>query len=132
MIISGVVLLAMLVKAIWKRYVHLQSQIPGLEKNWVADNAHHCIASFKGSEVSLKNVRDFTWSGKRDHDSKWIDTSVDTDEITDVWYVIDHFHKIKALAHTMLTFEFSDGQFITFSFETRREGDELTITKFEC
>ncbi len=124
MILSGSALLVMFVKAMWRRYVNLKSQIPGLEKNWVADNAHHCIASYKGSKVSLKNVRDFTWSGKRDHDSKWIDTSVDVDDITDVWYVIDHFHKIKGLAHTMLTFEFGDGQFITFSFETRREVGE--------
>ncbi len=108
----------------WARYVRIKSLEPGLDKEWVADCAKHGAATYKGSKVTMKNVRDFTWEGKRGHNSKWIDTKVDIDDITDVWYVIDHFHKIKGLAHTMLTFEFGDGQFITFSFETRREVGE--------
>ena len=60
----------------------------GLDREWVADCAKHGSATFKGSKVSLKNVRDFTWENKRDHDSKWINTKVDIDEIVDVWFVI--------------------------------------------
>ena len=108
----------------WKRYVRLKALEPGLDREWVADCEKHGTASYKGTKVSLKNVRDFTWENKRDHNSKWINTKVDIDDIVDVWFVIDHFHKIKGLAHTMLTFEFGDGQFITFSFETRREVGE--------
>jgi hypothetical protein len=124
MIFSGSFLVILFIKGMWRRYIYVKSQEPGLDKEWVKDCEHHSAAAYKGSQVSLKNVRDFTWKGKREYDSKWIDTKVDTDDITDVWYVIDHFHKIKALAHTMLTFEFGDGQFITFSFETRREVGE--------
>lgn len=124
MIFSGTGLFAMFVNAMWKRYVRLKALEPRLDLEWVDDCAEHATASFKGSKVSLKNVRDFSWKSKREHDSKWINTKVDIDEIADVWFVIDHFHKIKGLAHTMLTFEFKDGQFITFSFETRREVGE--------
>ena len=124
MIFSGSFLVILFIKGMWRRYIYVKSQEPGLDKEWVKDCEHHGTAAYKGSQVSLKNVRDFTWKGKREYDSKWIDTKVDADDITDVWYVIDHFHKIKALAHTMLTFEFGDGQFITFSFETRREVGE--------
>ena len=114
----------MFIKIMWARYVRIKSLEPGLDKEWVADCAKHGTATYKGSKVTMKNVRDFTWESKRDHNSKWIDTKVDIDDITDVWFVIDHFHKIKGLAHTMLTFEFGDGQFISFSFETRREVGE--------
>ena len=124
MILSGSGLVALFVNSMWKRYVRLKSLEPGLDREWVADCVKHGSATFKGSKVSLKNVRDFSWKNKREHDSNWINTKVDIDEIVDVWFVIDHFHKIKGLAHTMLTFEFSDGQFITFSFETRREVGE--------
>ncbi|MAH90634.1 MAG: hypothetical protein CMA11_02580 [Euryarchaeota archaeon] len=124
MIASGLSLIFISIKIMWARYVRIKSLEPGLDKEWVADCAKHGAATYKGSKVTMKNVRDFTWEGKRGHNSKWIDTKVDIDDITDVWYVIDHFHKIKGLAHTMLTFEFGDGQFITFSFETRREVGE--------
>ena len=121
MITSGLALLAMAVSSLWKRYVRLRAQEPRLDREWVSDCEKHAEAKFKGSKVTIKNVRDFTWKSKRDHDSKWINTTVNIDEISDIWFVVDHFHKIKGLAHTMLTFEFKDGQFITFSFETRRE-----------
>ena len=124
MILSGSGLLGMFVNSMWKRYVRLKALEPRLDLEWVADCEKHGLASFKGSKVTLKNVRDFTWKSKWEHDSKWINTKVDIEEIVDVWFVIDHFHKIKGLAHTMLTFEFKDGQFITFSFETRREVGE--------
>ena len=124
MILSGISLLFIFVKIMWQRYIRLKSLEPELDKEWVADCAKHAVATYKGSKITLKNVRDFTWKNKREHNSKWIDTKVDLDDITDVWYVIDHFHKIKGLARTMLTFEFGDGQFITFSFETRREVGE--------
>ena len=121
MITSGLALLAMAVSSLWKRSVRLKAQEPRLDREWVSDCETHAEAKFKGSKVTIKNVRDFTWKSKRDHDSKWINTTVNIDEISDIWFVVDHFHKIKGLAHTMLTFEFKDGQFITFSFETRRE-----------
>lgn len=124
MIFSGAGLFVMFVNAMWKRYIRLKALEPRLDLEWVDDCAEHATASFKGSKVSLKNVRDFSWKNKREYDSKWITSKVDIDEIVDVWFVIDHFHKIKGLAHTMLTFEFKDGQFITFSFETRREVGE--------
>ena len=124
-IFSGLSLLMLFPKVMWKRYTHLKSLEPGLDKEWVEDCAHHGVATYKGSKVTIKNVRDFTWSSdSKDRDPKWIDSEVDLDDIVDIWYVIDHFHKIKALAHTMITFEFGDGQFISFSFETRREVGE--------
>ena len=124
MVISGISLIFVLISIAWQRYVKIKSQQPALDREWVADCAKHGKASFKGSKDTLENVRDFTWKNKKEHNSKWIKTKVDIDGIRDIWFVVDHFHKLKGLAHTMLTFEFEDGQFITFSFETRREVGE--------
>ena len=88
MIFSGIALIMLFINVMWKRYIHLKSLEPGLDKEWVADCAHHGTASFKGSKVTLKNVRDFKWKNKRDHDSKWINTKVDLEGIVDVWFVI--------------------------------------------
>ena len=99
-------------------------QNPELNRNWVEECSKITTATFKGSKVTLNNVRDYTWVSKREHDNKWSKKTLDIEEIVDVWFVIDHFHKIKGLAHTMLTFEFKNGEYITFSFETRREVGE--------
>ena len=93
-----------------------------LDREWVDDCAHLTTAKIKGSKIELKNIRDFHWKSKREHNNKWIDGKFDLEKIRDVWYIVDHFHpKIKAMAHTMLSFEFEDGRFISFSFEARRE-----------
>ena len=59
MILSGTGLFAMFVNAMWKRYVRLKALEPRLDLEWVDDCAEHATASFKGSKVTLKNVRDF-------------------------------------------------------------------------
>ena len=120
-------LVAMSINALWKRYIRLMALVPGLDIEWVADCEKHGTASFKGETVSLKNVRDFTWKGKRDYDRKWINTKVNIDEIVDTWFVIDHFHKIKGLAHTMLTFEFADGN-LSHSLSKHGEKSVKSIT----
>ena len=73
-----------------------------------------------GDIIKIGNVRDFTWRSSRDHDVKWVTKDVDATKIKDVWFIIDHFHRLRALAHTMISFEFEDGEVLTFSFETRR------------
>ena len=41
-----------------------------------------------------------------------------------MWFIVDHFHSIKGLAHTYLTFEFGCDACLSFSFESRREKGE--------
>ena len=59
MILSGSGLFVIFVNVMWKRYVRLKALEPRLDLEWVDDCAEHANASFKGSKVSLKNVRDF-------------------------------------------------------------------------
>lgn len=120
-IISGSIILIILSRLSWLKFRRFRNLSPSLDLEWVEDCKGLCQAKFDGSIVELTDLRDFTWTSKRDHDGKWITTKVNVDKIVDVWYIVDHFHDIKGLAHTMLSFEFEDGQFISFSFETRRE-----------
>ena len=59
MILSGLGLVAIFVNSMWKRYVNLKSLEPRLDLEWVADCEKHGTASYKGTKVTLKNVRDF-------------------------------------------------------------------------
>ena len=78
-------------------------------------------------------VRDFTWRTTRDRDENWAENvEVDADDLKHVWFMVDHFHSLKGLAHTYLTFEFGDGTCLSFSFETRREKTSATIRGMGC
>jgi len=98
---------------------------PSLELEWAADCEHLTTATVDGNDLTFHMVRDFTWRTTRDRDEHWAEhVSVKIDELKDIWFMVDHFHPLKGLAHTYLTFEFEDGTCLSFSFETRREKGE--------
>ena len=98
---------------------------PSLGLEWAADCEHLTTATVEGSKITFHNVRDFTWRTTKDRDENWADeVPVDLDDLKDVWFIVDHFHSIKGLAHTYLTFEFGEGTCLSFSFESRREKGE--------
>ncbi len=96
------------------------------DRDWVADCARtpHFTLNEDEDSFTLHNRRDFTWRTTKDFDVKWDDWSAKISDIVGVWYVIDHFHKIRGMAHTMVGFEFSDNRYLMVSFETRREKGE--------
>lgn len=98
---------------------------PSLDLVWAADCEHLTTATVEGNDITFRMVRDFTWRTTRDRDEHWApEVKVKLDELKDVWFIVDHFHALKGLAHTYLTFDFEDGTCLSFSFETRREKGE--------
>ncbi|MDP6905874.1 MAG: DUF4105 domain-containing protein [Candidatus Thalassarchaeaceae archaeon] len=93
------------------------------DRNWVPDCAQtaHFTVHEDGDTFTLHNRRDFTWRTTKDYDEKWDEWSAKISDIVGVYYVIDHFHKIRGMAHTMIGFEFEKNQFLMASFECRRE-----------
>ena len=98
---------------------------PSLDLVWAADCEHLTTANVDGSSITFQMVRNFTWRTTRDRDEDWIEeVHVDAEDLKDVWFIVDHFHSIKGMAHTYLTFEFGSGTCLSFSFESRREKGE--------
>ena len=106
-------------------YTRVRPLQPSLELEWAADCEHLTTANVDGTSITFNMVRDFTWRTTRDRDEHWVEeVKVDANDLKDVWFVVDHFHSLKGLAHTYLTFEFGCGTCLSFSFETRREKGE--------
>ena len=98
---------------------------PSLDLEWAADCRHLTTATVDGNDITFHMVRDFTWRTTKDRDENWVENvPVKLDELQDIWFMVDHFHSLKGLAHTYLTFDFKDGTSLSFSFETRREKGE--------
>ena len=94
------------------------------DRDWALDNAQLARFEIEDDSVTLHNRRDFTWRTTRDFDENWDTWSFDPKDLKDIWYVVDYFHKIRGMAHTMIGFEFTDNRFLTASFEVRREKGE--------
>ncbi len=98
---------------------------PSLDLEWAADCRHLTTATVDGNDITFHMVRDFTWRTTKDRDENWVENvPVKLDELQDIWFMVDHFHSLKGLAHTYLTFDFKDGTSLSFSFESRREKGE--------
>ena len=103
----------------WIINVYPKKPRTGVE--WNSDCEFLSKAIIEGDDITFYNVRDFFWRTTKDRDEKWDEkVKVNVNEIKDVWFVVDHFHKIHGLAHTFLTVEFNDGTCLSFSFEARR------------
>ena len=95
-----------------------------LDRDWAADNSRMAHFKISDDSVTLHNRRDFTWRSTRDYDENWDNSTFDPKDLKDIWYVVDYFHKIRGMAHTMIGFEFTDNRFLMASFEVRREKGE--------
>tara|TARA_B100000700_G_scaffold91584_1_gene103381 strand:+ start:43980 stop:44825 length:846 start_codon:yes stop_codon:yes gene_type:complete len=95
---------------------------PSNERSWVNDNQRLAKAEFRGDIVTIRNVRDFDWRTTRDFDEKWIDVEVNLNEVSKIWFVLEYFEPDrKEMAHTILSYEFSDGTRLACSIEVRRK-----------
>ena len=98
---------------------------PSNNRSWVNDNSRNAFVDFDGNIVKIKNIRDFNWRSTRDFDERWIDREYDLREVTDIWLTLEYFDpKRRQMAHTILSFEFSDNRRLACSIEVRREEGE--------
>ena len=91
------------------------------DRDWAPDNAQLALFDITDDLVTLHNRRDFTWRTTRDFDENWDSWTFNPKDLKGIWYVVDYFHKIRGMAHTMVGFEFSDNRFLMASFEVRRQ-----------
>ena len=108
---------------IWR--TRIRPLVPSLELEWAADCEHLTTATVDGSSITFHNVRDFKWRTTKDRDENWADeVRVDLDDLKDVWFIVDHFHSIKGLAHTPL----SSVKEPAFRFPLNRVGKKANAT----
>ena len=113
--------LALVAVALW--WVSIK---PSDSRDWAPDVAHGVTAQMQDAEVVVQNVRNFEWHSETDFTPHWETRRYNPDAITSV----DLFTSVwgsPAIAHTLISFGFSDGQHLVFSAEIRREkGEEFS------
>lgn len=96
-----------------------------LNGNWQEHLAIASTAEFKGDFVTVKNVRNFRYGPtEKDMHPAYYDKTYDLNQIKKVWYVAEPFNENQSAAHTFVSFEFNNGDFLAISIEARKTKDQ--------
>jgi hypothetical protein len=96
---------------------------PSNDRNWADDVAEMVTGEIQGDQVTLQNVRNFHWRDLSDYTPAWETRTYDLRNLNSVDLLLSYWSG-PAIAHTLVSFGFSDGQFVTFSVEIRKERHE--------
>ncbi|MFN3193962.1 MAG: DUF4105 domain-containing protein [Aureliella sp.] len=82
------------------------------------------------ASVVISNFRNFRYGCDGSHKASWETRTFLMDEVCDVNFVVVPFNNQHHLAHTMVSFGFSNGEYIAISVEARRRsGQPYSILK---
>jgi hypothetical protein len=96
---------------------------PSQNREWADDVARHLKPRVEGNVVTMENVRNFDWRSDTDYTVRWDTRRYDLDRLRSVDVSLSYWTG-PAIAHTLVSFGFDDGQFVTFSIEIRKERGE--------
>jgi hypothetical protein len=111
-------LLPVVVVALW-----WTSIAPSNTRDWTPDVARTARASFDGSRVTIRNVRNFKYRSESDYDQRWEMRTYDIDRIHGLDLFLSFWGPTQ-IAHTIASWELDDGQHLAISIETRKEKGE--------
>ena len=97
---------------------------PSNNRNWNNDQAVLPEAKIDGSQITIRNIRNFSYASTTEYTENYYDKTFDLDQIKKVWYVVEPFSGIPGSAHTFLSFEFDGDQCVSISVEIRKEKGE--------
>jgi hypothetical protein len=111
------ILPSLLVMAWW------MSIAPSTSCDWAADVPRTAQAEFRGSLVTISNVRDFEYRLETDYDQRWEARSYDLAAIRGFDLFLSYWGPTQ-IAHTIVSWDFDDGRHLAISIETRKEKGE--------
>jgi len=101
---------------------------PSNYRDWSPDQAALPYAEFEGSRVLVHNIRNCAYLTDASYVVNHYDKEFDLNRIESVDFIVVPFRGVPALAHTMLSFGFRDGDYVAVSVEIRKQrGDQYSI-----
>ncbi|MCU6497333.1 DUF4105 domain-containing protein [Rugamonas sp. A1-17] len=96
---------------------------PSHDRVWADDVARMVTGHVQGSVVTLDQVRNFEWRSDADYTQRWEQRQYDLNQLRSVDVALSYWMG-PAIAHTLVSFGFADGHYLTFSIEIRKERGE--------
>ncbi len=106
-------------------YMLVGTKAPQANLVWDDAASRNVTTSVTEDTLTLYDVRDWTYASGTILQKEWLpEMTVNTNELVGVWFLLEPFSEWQAVGHTYLTFEFKDGNNLSFSVEARRESHE--------
>lgn len=96
---------------------------PSHNRVWADDVARMVTGKVDGGIVTLDPVRNFDWRSDTDYTVRWEQRRYDLAQLQSVDVAMSYWMG-PAIAHTLVSFGFSDGRQLVFSIEIRKERGE--------
>ncbi|MGH7924141.1 MAG: DUF4105 domain-containing protein [Candidatus Binatus sp.] len=96
---------------------------PSNTRDWTPDVARTARASFAGNRVTIRNVRNFKYRSEYAYDQRWETRTCELDRIRGVDLFLSFWGPTR-IAHTIVSWDFDDGQHLAISIETRKQKGE--------
>ena len=96
---------------------------PTGQRDWADDVARQTRATVQDRFITFDQVRDFEWRSETDYTVRWKTARYDLDTVETV-DVATSYWMGPAIAHTLVSFGFRDGRYLTFSIEIRKRRGE--------
>jgi hypothetical protein len=99
---------------------------PPAEGDWQDQLKVLSTAEVKDNLVTIHNIRNFRY-GPNEENAKqeYYDRTFDLNTLQHVWYVTEPFNGQEYAAHTFVSFEFANDQFVAISIEARKTKDQI-------
>ena len=92
--------------------------------DWMEDQERLPSVTVDGDVITVENYRQFRYRSELDWDANWSTQTFRFSELVGADMGIEQFTTIEAIAHTFVSFRFSDGRVLVASVEIRKEKDE--------
>jgi hypothetical protein len=96
---------------------------PSNDRAWSPEMAETLSYTREGDTITLKNVRNFDWTGPETANEKWETRTYDLNGLQAV-DVLSLYWKGDSVAHTYFSFVWNDGEALSLSVEIRKEKGE--------
>jgi hypothetical protein len=93
---------------------------PSSDRDWAPDVARMPMAEVRGDELTLRNIRNFDYHSETDFVPRYEDRTYDLSKLVGLDLFVSHWGS-PAIAHTIMSWEFSDGPPLAISIETRKQ-----------
>jgi len=99
------------------------SLAPSNDRDWQPDVAQLPTAEIQGDKITLRNVRNFDYRSETDFTAHWETRTYDLSKLRGLDLFVIYWGS-PSIAHTILSWDFDDGQHLAVSIETRKETGE--------
>lgn len=97
---------------------------PPQDADWQADVSQLSHAELEGDKLVVHNVRNFDYRSETDYTPRWETRTYDLAKLDHLDMFFSHWSG-PAIAHTIMSWSFSDGQHLAISIETRKTQNQV-------